>query len=455
MPRRVLAAIIATLLGLSAGRAAELDYMKLFTAEEKEKAHVAAQSHALPQDFVDGQWQGIIAASDGRTYFSVSSHSPKHNAQFYRYDAEKDAVEHLIDVGVWCGYEDSPGNYNAQGKIHSNIFEHEGRLYCTTTSAHATLDHPYPGGHFLAYDLETGEFLNLGKVDYEGKGGLLSAVLDPKRERMYAIHQHETMLLYMDLNTREIVEVGPIEDGGMQCRWPIVDGRGILYGSTRDGMIYRYNPRTETRGCLLTRVPHDPNAPQPEPGDGLAWRTTHWDAMVWDEKTEWWYGVRGNDEYLFRFRPPEDPRSHIGRAEGLIQIGYRPSKIQPRFASLGLARKGRTLYYCSYPIWRSQAHLVSYNIDTGRAVDHGPIIVEGDRRVSEIHSMVVGSDGSLHTVGMVWSKKGEDPANPWANRAQCYFHARFVRIDPEAHFHHQDDARRWQREPTEGDEEGR
>ena len=432
-------------IGATVGGAAELDYMKLFTDEEKKEAHVVADSIPAPHDFVDGQWQGIIADSDGQTYFSVSSHSPRHNAQFYRYDPENDEVEHLIDVGVWCGYEDSPGKYNAQGKIHSNIYEHEGKLYCTSTSAHATLEHPYPGGHFLAYDLKTGEFHNLGKVDYDGKGGLLSAVFDPKLERMYAIHQHKTTLVYLDLKTKDIVEVGQIEDGGRQCRWPIVDERGILYGSTRDGMIYRYNPHTRTRSCLLTRIPHDPEAPQPEPGDGRPWSKTHWTPMIWDAETEWWYGVRGNDEYLFRFRPPADPRSHLGKTEGIIQIGYRPSKTQPRYASLGLTLKDRTLYYCSYPIWRSQAHLVSYNIDTGRAVDHGPIIVEGDRRVSEIHSMVVGSDGLLHAVAMVWSVEGEDPSNPWANRAQCYFHARFLKINPENDFHNQDGARRWER----------
>jgi hypothetical protein len=157
--------------------------------------------------------------------------------------------------------------------------------------------------------------------------------------------------------------------------------------------------------------------------------------MVWDSVTQWWYGVRGNDEYLFRFRPPADPASHIGRAEGLAPFGFRPSEeAQPRFASLGMTRDGRTLYYCSYPLWRSMAHLMSYRIDTGEVRDHGPIVTTGRRRVSEIHSMVVGSDGKLHCAAMVWSVEGQDPAQPWANRAQCYFHSRFMIIDPEHDF---------------------
>ena len=419
-----------------------LDYMPLFPEQELGKRHVHAPSRFVGHDFVDGQWQGIIAASDGSTYFSVSSHSPRHNAQFYRYVPKTDTLEHLADVGVWCGYADSPGRWNAQGKIHSNIYEHKGTLYCTTTSSHATFEHPYPGGHFLAYDLRTGRRVSLGKVDFKGRGGLLSAVLDPSHERLYAIHQHRTTLCYCDLKTRKITVVGPIEDGGMQCRSLIADPRGVVYGSTRGGMIYRYDPETDATGCLLTRIPHDPDARQPPPSSNpkdLGWQTTHWTPMVWDPQTKWWYGVRGNDEYLFRFRPPGTPRRHIAAIEGLAPFGFRPSaQGQPRFASLGMALLGRRLYYCSYPLWRSMAHLMSYEIDTGTVTNHGPIATTGRRRVSEIHAMVAGSDGALHCAAMVWSIEGRDPAKPWANRAQCYFHARFMTIDPSKHLKNQD-----------------
>ena len=134
--RRQRVALVA-LLALAAGAAEPpLQYMPLFPEADLAKRHVFAPSQYAGHDFVDGQWQGIIAASDGKTYFSFSSHGPKTNAQFYRYDPKSGKVEHLADVGVWCGYTDSPGKYNAQGKIHSNIYEYRGKLYCTTTSAH-------------------------------------------------------------------------------------------------------------------------------------------------------------------------------------------------------------------------------------------------------------------------------------------------------------------------------
>jgi len=416
--------------------AGELTYMPLFGAGEAAGCHVQAKSHALPQDFVDGQWQGIIAASDGNTYFGVSCHGPDNNAQFYRYDPRTDNVKHVADVGVWCGYTDSPGRYNAQGKIHSNIFEHKGKLYCTTTSAHADLSRPYPGGHFLAYDLKTGACENLGRVNRgDGKWGLLAAVFDPVYERLYAVHQLGT-LYYYDIRRKAVVEVGPVENGEWQCRGLICDTNGVVYGGEHDGMIYRYDPRTEVVSCLLTRVPHDPAVVQPTgpskiPND-WSWHTTRWEQMVWDPATSWWYGVRGNDEYLFRFRPPADPRRHTGEAEGLGSFAY-PGK-KSRNSSLGLALLGRSLYYCSYPVWTSMAHLMSYNIDTGKMTHHGPIVVEGGRRVSELQSLVAGADGKLHGVAMVWSIQGKDPAKPWAERAQCYFHPRFVIIDPARDF---------------------
>jgi hypothetical protein len=263
-------------------------------------------------------------------------------------------------------------------------------------------------------------------------------VLEPVYERLYAIHQYRNTLVYYDLNSGEVVTVGSIQDG-MQCRNLITDKFGIVYGTDWGGLIYRYDPRTGSMSCLLTRIPHDPDAPQPAPDPkSQGWRKTTWTPIVWDPVDRWWYAVRGNDEYLFRFRTPADPRRHRATVEGLAPFGFRPSgEGQPRWASLGMALRGRVIYYCSYPLWRSMAHLMSYDIASGKVTDHGPIVTDGLRRVSEIQSMVIGSDRKLHCAAMVWSIEGEDPAKPWANRAQCYFHSRFMIIDPDTDFKNQ------------------
>lgn len=442
-------------------------FMNTFTDAEREKPHVQARSLNVPQNFLDGQWGGIIAASNGKTYFGLSAHSDTDNAQFYSYDPKQDRLKHIIDVGRWCG-EDNVGAVNSQGKIHSWIYEADGKLYMSSTMAHKPEGYPYKGGHFLSYDLKTGKCEDLGRYE-DTRGGLLTMLYEPVYRRLYAIAQGDQTLVYYDIKKREIVKVGSVEDNAHHCRTLISDRFGNVYGSTWAGMIYRYNPNTKVISSLLTTIPFDPKAPQPQPnparpmvsyhaeedrwksvydGGQLAWHSTHWVPMVWDPVTKWWYGVRGNDEYLFRFRPPADGTGPRAAVEGLVQFGFRPSEQQPRFASMGMCLKDRTLYYCSYPTWRSMAHLMSYNIDEGTVTDHGPIVLEDGRRVSEIHALVTGSDGNLHAAAMVWSIEGKDPANDWggATRASCYIHCRLLVIDPTTHFKNADGARRWARE---------
>ncbi len=415
-----------------------LKYMPPFTAAECARRHVHAHSYDVPKDFVDGQWHGIIAASDGRTYFSFSSHSPSNSAQFYRFDPAVGRVEHLLDLAAWCGEAESIGKWNAQGKIHTQIFEADGKLYCSTTPAHMTLDKPYAGGHFLSYDLASGTAKSLG-VFPDPVGGLLTMLYEPVKRRLYGISQGRQTLCYLDLASGAVVTVGPCQENPMQTRTLISDGRGDVYGCDWGRRVWRFRAAESRLETLPTRLPHDPAAPQPEPPQpgeepSLAWMSTCWKGIVWDPETNWWYAVSGNDEYLFRFRPPP-PGSSEAQVEGLAPFGFRPSAEQPRFASLGLVRRGRELFYCSYPLWRPMAHLMRYHLDTGAVTDLGPIVTDGGRKVSEIHSLVVGSDGNLHAAAMVWSlENSADPAKPWGNRAQCYFHARFLVINPDRDF---------------------
>lgn len=444
-------------------------FMDLAGDTERAAPHVQAHSRTVPQSFVDGQWQGTLAASDGRIYFGLASHSDSNNAQFYCYDPAKDEVRHIIDVGAWCGETDSLGKANTQGKIHSNIYEAEGKLYMSSTMAHKPEGYPYKGGHFLSYDLKTGACRDLGRYDDAG-GGLLCMVYEPVYRRLYAISQTDQILVYYDLATGQITRIGQAEENPAHTRSLIADKHGLIYGGTWNGMIYRYDPRDNALSALLTILPTDPEAPvvgsptdppalidydresermQAPPGHGR--RHWHkWGPMLWDEETGWWYGVLKSQEYLFRFRPPADRHSHIGAAQGLASLAFRPPSQRVGNVSYGFGRKGRTLYYVSYPVWQSQAHLTSYDMKTGVVTDHGKILLEDGRRVSEMHALVVGRDGKLYGPAMVWSIDGKDPANDWdgAQRASCYIHCRLVVIDPEKDFQRAAEARTWQGKPA-------
>ncbi len=434
--------IVVCSLLVFAGYASAAGYVEPLSQEKLDKGYVQGKSYAMPQDFVDGQWEGIIAASDGKTYFSFSSHSPNHNGQFYSFDPKTDQVKWLIDLGVWCNEpKDRIGKYNTQGKIHSTIFEARGKLYCSTTSGHRPPEITIEGGHFLSYDLSTGTCQDLGRFD-DPEGGLLTGYYEPVYDRFYAISQGDCTLCYLDIKTGKIVNVGSIEDNPFQCRHLISDKYGNIYGSTWDHVIYKYNPKTNEMSCLMTRLPYDPKAPQPQPSRSLDWMTTQWAWMIWDPVTEWWYGIKGNDEYLFKMQTPE-PGSHRVKIEDLGQFGFRPSEVQPRFASHGATRNGRTIYYCSYTMGQPDAHLMSYEIDSAKITDHGPIIDQDGRPVSEIHSLVTGSDGKLHAASMIFCLDSKDPSNEWATRGGNYFCSRFLVIDPEKDLKNQDSARSW------------
>jgi hypothetical protein len=423
-----------------------MSYHSLVTDDERKSRHVEATSYRLPHDFLDSQFQGIIAASDGKTYFGMSCHAPEHNGQFYSFDPRTESVEHIADLGAWAGETETVGVANTQGKTHSNIYEAGGKLYLTTTSGHFTEERPYNGGHFLAYDLKRRECIDLAHYPDVNGGGLLTLAYEPVYNRLYAIHQRGCTLIYYDLDTRAVVTLGTVQQG-RQTRDLITDRFGNVYGAELDGLVFKYDAEADRMGCLLTRVPHDPGALQPTTAEERG--HTFWAQMRWHPNTEWWYGVRRNDEYLFRFRTPPSKRTHIGQAEGLAPFGYLASQDQqPRVGSLALALGQDTIYYCSierqWPAGRfvdqlqhvldstTGVHLMSYDIDKGAVRDHGPVFTRDSRRIAQCHSMALGSDGRLHLAAAVFSNDHEDPANEWlyATRNSCHIHMRLLSIDP-------------------------
>jgi hypothetical protein len=137
---------------------------------------------------LDGQWQGIALASDRCVYFFAGSHRPDLGAPFFRYVPEAAGpgrVELICDnISRVCG--EDPARVPAQGKVHSDILEHQGRLYFATHLSDYSPEgrRAYTGAHLLSYELAGGRFRDYGVVrpnytNYSGIG------LDRARNRMY------------------------------------------------------------------------------------------------------------------------------------------------------------------------------------------------------------------------------------------------------------------------------
>ncbi len=427
-------------------------YHPLFTDAERQLPHLQARSfdlHFWP--FLDGQWEGIVADPDGRVWFSVSTHSGTQHAQVFRYDPQTDRLDHVADLGQACG-EKLTGN-PPQDKIHGQMFVDGELIYAGTCEGHAILGNPYRGGYWLSIDRQTGKIANLvsrpaanGLLCSLSEDGLLAVAYDPWRRLLYGHTNRKGWLLSLDPRTGEERLLGvpwqdvidawkndPRPDKPKEI-WP----RGLTMMIAPDGKVYGAKPPGCTFWC------YDPGSGQianldvavelpaavaaGDPAASERWQRSALHLTLWDEQDQCFYCIRSHDEMLCRFIPPAGDQP--GRLEAIQPFGLANHRFGQRHPSCTLVRVGNTFYYTPYTGWGGITHLQSYNLETGTFVDHGPIIVEGDRRVNECHALAAGPDGKLYLVAFVYSIAGQDPVNPWGMRDKYPFHPRFVIIDP-------------------------
>lgn len=198
---------------------------------------------------LDGQWQGVKLASDGRVYFFGGSHSAGVSAPFFRYDPTKNDIELLAgDMTRICG--EDPAETPTQGKVHSDILEHQGWLYFGThlSDYSAKGCETYTGAHLVGFEMATGHFRDYGVIhpnftNYSAVG------LDPAANCVYVYttpfgfgdgpHLHR-----IDLATGENRDLGLVtpwkgrdKEGkghGQPCAHLFVDRRGDVWFSLRD-----------------------------------------------------------------------------------------------------------------------------------------------------------------------------------------------------------------------------
>ncbi len=385
-------------------------------------------------------YNGMGTGSDGKIYYVLSSESFKIGAQMYSYDPATDKIEHLGDLTEACGEKGL--RTIAQGKSHVNFVERDGKLYFAThVGYYSIIDgmekigippegyKPYPGGHFLAYDMDTGRFQELATAP-RGEG-ILSMTMDTRRGRLYGLTWPTGRFIYYDLATKQLKDLGLTsrqgEDGKGEnyrtlCRSLVTDPRdGSVYFTTGDGDILRYS---YDRDCIeLVEGEdmrkdyfglYDPTSPGHM---GYNWRQT-----ILREPEGVIYGVHGNSGYLFRLDP------QIPRVEILERITSLPSKRSGMFDQFSYGYLGfilgpdnRTLHYLTGgPVYVDgkrvtgkketamgeskgieNLHLVTYDIPAGKYTDHGPIFFENGDRPAYVNSIAVGKDGTVYTLSRI------------------------------------------------------
>jgi len=416
--------------------------------QEEPRGRLVGRTYDSGFDLAHDTYNGMLAASDGKIYYVLCSEKPDVGARMYSYDPRKDEIRFLGDLTEACGEGDLKAV--SQGKSHVNFVEWKGKLYFATHVGHYSIIDgmekigippegwkPYPGGHFLAYDMKAEKFEDLG-VAPRGEG-ILSMTMDGPRGLLYGLTWPTGYFLRLDLAKREVKDLGKTSREGENgkgdqyrtlCRSLTVDPRdGACYFTNGDGDIFRYV--------------HDKDAIEKVEGDDVNLRKDYfgsydptnpghmgynWRQTAWCEGDKAIYGVHGNSGYLFRF----DPSPKAPKVEVLERLTSLPSKRSGMFDQFSygylgftLGPDGRTLYYLTGgPIYidgkrvtgkgktamgeakgLEDLHVITYDTRSGTYKDNGAVFFEDGARPTYVNSIAVGKDGTVYTLGRV--KRGD------------------------------------------------
>jgi hypothetical protein len=389
-------------------------------------------------------YNGIACASDGRIYYVLSSEKAGLAAQMYSYDPGSKVVKHLGDLTQACGEKGL--NAISQGKSHVRFVESDGKLYFAThIGFYSIIDgmekpgippvgmKPYPGGHFLAYDMSTGKYESLGIAP--GNEGIITFAMDTQRKRLYGLTWPTGRFIRYDIPKGELKDLGPVSEQGENgkgptfrtiCRSLTVDPTdGAVYFSTSDGAIHQYHYDSEAIDTVRTDDLKKDYFGLYDPSSaghmGYNWRQTFWYAPG-----KAIYGVHGNSGYLFRFAPA------AGQVEVLGRITSEASQRSGMFDQFSYGYLGftlgpdrQTIYYLTGgPVYQNgrrvrgkestakgeskgleDLHLITWHIPTSRYIDHGAIFFANGQRPNYVNSIAVGQDGAVYAL----SRVSEDP----------------------------------------------
>ncbi len=384
-------------------------------------------------------YNGISVASDGKVYYVLCSESVDVGAQMYSYDPAANRIRHLGDLTEACGEKGLKAI--PQGKSHVSFYESLGKLYFSTHIGYYTIMDgmesmgvpppgykPYPGGHFLRYDMASGRFEELAAAP-NGEG-ILTTTMDRERNRLYGLTWPTGYFLRYDITTDQMKNLGPISGQGEKGRGPnhrtlcrsfVADPRdGSVYFTIPEGDIFRYRHDRDS----IERVPdvdlRKDYFGQYDPASlhmAYNWRQT-----VWNPVQKVVYGVHGRSGYLFRFDPA---KREVNLIERLTSLTSKRSGMFDQFSygylGFTLGPDQETVFYLTggaidrgnkRPLDQARVapgepkvvenlHLITYHIPSGRYRDHGPIFFENGDRPSYVSSIAVARNGTVYALSRI------------------------------------------------------
>ena len=380
----------------------------------------------------------LSRGSDGKIYYVLSSDQFDIGGRMYSYDPDTDEIIFLADLTVACGEQDARAV--AQGKSHVPFFEHDGHLYFATHVGYyefidgmerLPVNPPdgyglYPGGHFLRYDMESRNIVDLAKAP-DGEG-IITMAMDGERGHLFGITWPKGYFIHYDLRQGVMHNLGLISEQGeagtvghdyrVLCRSILVDDRdGKAYFTIGEGDIYVYDPPSLTLKKLEDanlRLDYFGNYDPTRPGS-MAY---NWRRILWHQQHKVAYGMHGNSGYLFRFDPRVPSIELVDRLTSVLsQKSGMFDYYTYGYLGFDLGLDGQTIYYLTGgPIYEDgkrvlgeelarggargleNLHLVTYHLGEPRYIDHGPIFYDDGSRPTYVNSIAIGPQGHVYTL---------------------------------------------------------
>lgn len=380
---------------------------------------LAARWHGAGFADGDDSYNAVTAASDGKIYYVICSHKIDTGAQMYAYDPENGEVAHVADLTEAAGEKGLKAI--PQGKSHVNFYEHKGKLYFATHIGYYQNVgkkelvgvpppgyKPYPGGHFLAYDLASRKVEKLASAP--AGEGIITMAMDAARGKLYGLTWPTGVFLGYDLESRQLRNYGLTAGKGEKgtgpefrvvCRAIAMEPGAFAFFTTATGDVMRYNVSTDRleklEACTMRRDvlgQWDPD----KPGHmGYNWRQ-----IVRYTPRRGFYGVHGNTGFLFRFDPWGEQIEVMDR---IASEKSRESGLYDAFnygyLGLTLGPDGETLYYLTGTPGGEEIRFVTYHIPTRQYTDHGALALDDGGRPTWAQSIAVGRDKRIYTVSKI------------------------------------------------------
>lgn len=383
-----------------------------------ESKQVEVKLHDPNLLWADASHLALSKTADGKLFMGFSTHWLDLNAAVLSYDPATQTFDQPFDLGRVTGVKTGAGGEMSQGKIHTPFFENNKVIYFGTAYGVAGYKwhkqrKPYSGGCFVAYDQKSRQAKVIGRAPK--KEGILTLEPDFGRNRLYGISFPNGLLMRCDIGSGEVKVLGQVDDQYRKSK-AMADSidvtrclvvhpeTGIVYGSRKNGVIWQYDPTTEKISDLGL------NVKQGIVGDAdeTALTASHWRMALLSPDNDKIYATHQGTCSLFEFDLKTKSITPMARICSDADLNTKGNIRGSRLAFI--LADGKIHHLAHGPAVKvegrelnpkDQVYYVTYDLETKKRIDHGPLMAPGDIRICDSDTLALLPDGRLFSLASI------------------------------------------------------